>query len=93
MTEKPVTLGDLTRRRERVATWSYVREIQDQFDLSRELAERIADFVVAEIEEAGGESAQLFFTEEGMGPYCSWCGALAGLCPHIAGKGGEVEPA
>lgn len=49
-----------------------------------DLAGLIADYVLAEVEKHGGESAVLHFDMDGSGPWCSWCGALGGLCPHLA---------
>jgi hypothetical protein len=69
-----------------IASREYVRDVQTALGLERAEAEKVADFVGAEIERVGGSDARLVFTvDDGTGPYCSWCWALAGLCKHIAG--------
>lgn len=82
------TLGDFLRKPHVIATRDFVRDVKAALDVDDDLAERIADFCAAEIEKQGGESAQLYFTEDGSGPYCSWCGRVGGLCSHIAGRSG-----
>jgi hypothetical protein len=100
MTEnKPLTLGDLTRRYEQVATRDYVHEVENALGMEREMAEKVADFVANEIERVGGSDARLVMIVDddefaGMGPYCSWCWSIGGLCRHIVGRkpeAGEVS--
>lgn len=85
------TLGDFTRPRDAVATREYVAETARALDLDDDtLAEKIADHFVREIERVGGSDARLVFpADDGSGPYCSWCWAMGGLCPHI--MGGQSE--
>lgn len=81
------TVQELTRPRKFLATHEEVSRVATELGIEdRGLAERIADFVANEIEAAGTESAVLYFDNEGRGPLCSWCNALSGLCPHIAGR-------
>jgi hypothetical protein len=85
-----VTLGQLTRRRDQVATHEYVRRVAADLDLCRDEAERVADYIAREIERVGGSDARLVLIVDGLGnPHCSWCWALMGLCPHIAGGQSE----
>jgi hypothetical protein len=92
MTEsKPLTLGDLTRKRKQIATWDYVHEVERALDLHGDLAERVADFVANEIERVGGSDARLVMIVDesnyaGTGPWCSWCWSIGGLCPHLVGR-------
>lgn len=85
------TLADFTRPRETVATRAYVADTARALDIDDdELAEQIADHIAAEIERVGGSDARLVFVaDDGSGPYCSWCWAIGGLCPHIVGGQSE----
>jgi len=95
MTAEPraLTLGDLQRKPSVTATREYVAEVAALFDLDSGTAERVADYVLAEIEREGTFRAALTLDSEGNGPFCSWCGAIAGLCYHIAGGGTIAEQA
>jgi hypothetical protein len=90
---RALTLGDLQRKPSTTATREYVAEVAALLDLDRETAERVADYVLAEIEREGTFRARLVLDEEGNGPFCTWCGAIAGLCFHIAGGGTIAERA
>lgn len=94
---RALTLGDLRRKPSTTASREYVAEVAALLDLDGETAERVADYVLAEIEREGTCRAELMFPaageNAGTGPYCSWCGALGGLCFHIAGGGAIVEQA
>lgn len=57
---------------------------QDLGITDRDEATRIADWAAQVIEETGAAQAVMHFDEEGCGPYCSWCGAIWGLCGHAA---------
>lgn len=95
MTDEPrgLTMRDLKRKPSTTATWEYVAEVAARLNLDRDTAERVADYVLAEVEREGTFRATLVFDAEGCGPLCSWCGALAGLCYHIAGGGADAERA
>ncbi|MFD8496288.1 hypothetical protein [Amycolatopsis sp. NPDC059657] len=73
-------------RPEKVASREFVHQVGKDLEVGGARAEQIADYVVNELERVGGSDARLvFLVEDGSGPYCSWCWALAGMCPHIAG--------
>jgi hypothetical protein len=91
--ERALTLGDLKRKPSITASREYVAEVAALLDLDSETAERVADYVLAEVEREGTFRASLTFDDEGCGPFCSWCGALGGLCYHIAGGGAIAEQA
>ncbi|WP_116201301.1 hypothetical protein [Amycolatopsis circi] len=76
-----------------IAKRDYVHEVEQKLGVSREFSERIADFVVAEIERIGAENASLVFevNGDGTGPYCSWCWTLGGLCTHLADQKGKRQ--
>lgn len=95
MTDEPraLTLGDLRRKPSITASREYVAEVAALLDLDSETAGRVADYVLAEVEREGTFRATLTFDTEGCGPFCSWCGALGGLCYHIAGGGTIAEQA
>lgn len=77
--------------REIIATKEYVNYVSRTLQIDDlDFAARIADFTVREIEHYGAKSAALYFDDEGSGPWCSWCGSLAGLCKHIM-RNGEDE--
>jgi hypothetical protein len=70
-----------------IATRAYVWELTRVYDLDPDLAQRIADICLTEVERVGGADARPVFDasdEEagGLGPICSWCGTLWGLCTH-----------
>ena len=89
-----MTVGDLTRKPSTTASREYVTEVARLLDLDDDTAERVADYVLSEIEREGTRRAELMFPavgeHAGMGPYCSWCGAIGGACYHIMG-GGAVD--
>lgn len=95
MTAEPraLTLGDLQRKPSMTATREYVAEVAALLDLDSETAERVADYVLAEVEREGTFRAMLTLDEEGNGPFCSWCRSIGGLCYHIAGGGTIAEQA
>lgn len=101
MTTKPksLTMGDLIRKQPPpIAGREYVHEVGRALDVDRELAEKIADFVVAEVERIGGADARLVMVvdeseDAGTGPWCSWCWFIGGLCAHIAGRPDDSEEA
>lgn len=95
MTDEPraLTLGDLRRKPSTTANREYVAEVAALLNLDRETAERVADYVLAEIEREGTFRAKAVFDMEGCGPTCSWCGSIGGLCYHIAGGGADAERA
>lgn len=88
MTEpQGMTFGDWLRPPNIVPTRDFIHQIMRDLDIEdREVAARVAQYVVDQIEEKGGASAQLYFDEEGSGPFCSWCDRIGGLCAHIAGR-------
>lgn len=90
-----LTMGDLARKPSTTASREYVAEVATLLDLDPETAERVADYVLAEIEREGTFRAELAFPADGenagCGPFCSWCGAIGGLCYHIAGGGSVAE--
>jgi hypothetical protein len=88
-----LTLGDLRRKPSTTASREYVAEVAALLGLDSETAERVADYVLAEIEREGTFRATLTFDDEGNGPFCSWCRAIGGLCYHIAGGGTIAEQA
>lgn len=81
-----MNLRDMIKPQRQVATREYVAEVGRALELDDDQAARVADYVIDQIEKIGSEGAILCFTTEGVGPCCSWCGALGGLCPHIAGR-------
>jgi hypothetical protein len=98
MTDNPgVTVGELTRKPTTTASREYIAEVAQLLDLDAAAAERVADYVLAEMERDGTRRAELMFPaageNAGCGPYCSYCGALGGLCYHIAGGGASIEQA
>lgn len=99
MNEQPqgLTVGQLTRKPSTTAAREYVAEVAQLLDLDSDVAARVADYVLAEIEREGTCRAALMIPaageNAGCGPYCSWCGALGGMCYHIAGGGGAAEQA
>jgi hypothetical protein len=88
-----LTLGDLRRKPSITASREYVAEVAAVLDLDHDTAERVADYVLAEIEREGTFRATLTFDDEGNGPFCSWCRAIGGLCYHLAGGGTIAEQA
>lgn len=90
---KPLTFADLIRSRRQSATREYTHQVAQDLDLDREAAERVADYIAREIERVGGSDARLVVIvdddAELGNPYCSWCWALAGMCPHIIGGASE----
>lgn len=71
-----------------VAPLDYVRDVEHATGITdRALAQRVADFVVNEIERVGSESAVMYFDRDGRGPLCSWCGGIAGYCGHAMHNG------
>jgi hypothetical protein len=97
MNERGLTVGQLTRKPQTMAAREYVAEIARILDLDDDAAERVADYVLAEIEREGTCRAELMFPaageNAGCGPFCSWCGAISGMCYHIAGGGAAAEQA
>lgn len=95
MSEQPqgLTVGQLARKPSITATREYIAEVAHLLDLDTEAAERVADYVLAEVEREGTFRATLTFDDAGCGPFCSWCGAIGGLCYHIAGGGAAAEQA
>ena len=90
MTPKPLTFGEMTQPRQYEATRDYIHQVANELDLDSDTAEKVADYIVNEIERTGGSDARLVFVaEDGSGPYCSWCWGMAGICPHIAGGASE----
>ena len=91
---RPLTLGDLTRKREQIATRDYVHEVARALELlDRDQAETLADFIANELERIGGGNARLVMIvdeseDAGTGPWCSWCWSIGGLCAHLAGRDG-----
>ncbi|MBB3053554.1 hypothetical protein FHS23_004608 [Prauserella isguenensis] len=78
------------------ANRDYIAATRHELDLDDdELATRIADYVVGELERLGSSNARLVMPvdEQGdiPGPCCSWCWSLGGLCPHIMGNGTETR--
>jgi hypothetical protein len=90
---RPLTMGDLRRKPSITATREYVAEVAALLNLDPDTAERVADYVLAEVEREGTFRAKLTFDDEGNGPFCSWCRAIGGLCYHIAGGGSAAEQA
>jgi hypothetical protein len=91
-TPRPATIGDFVRPRQQVATREYINQVRKDLNLDRETGEKIADYIGAEIERVGGSDARLVMIvdeDDVGGPFCSWCWAVAGLCPHIAGGASE----
>ena len=97
MTKHGMTLGQMTRKPSTTAAREYVAEVAQLLDLDDETAARVADYVLAEVEREGTHRAELMFPaagdNAGCGPHCSWCGALSGMCYHIAGGGAAAEQA
>ena len=91
-TPKPGTLGQLLAPKPKpVANRDYVYEVGRELNVDSETAQRVADYVLAQVEEHGAENARLVMIvdeseDAGTGPWCSWCWMVGGLCPHIAGK-------
>ena len=71
-----------------IATVDYVRDVEQALTITdRGLAQRVADFVINEIDRVGSQSAVMYFDSDGCGPLCSWCGGAAGLCGHVMRNG------
>lgn len=87
-----LTLGHLLRRRPSTsANRDYIREVADLLALDTAAAERVADYVLAQIELYGSADARLVMIVDdsehaGTGPFCSWCWTIGGLCTHVAGR-------
>lgn len=77
-----------TQRPIELASRDEIREVQDELGLDYDTAERVADYVLRAIQEEAVECAQLVLlrTPNGdlLGPLCSWCHTLAGVCWHIS---------
>lgn len=91
-TPKPGTLGHLLAPKPKpVAKRDYVHEVGRDLNLDTEAAQRVADYVLAQVEAQGAENARLVMIvdeseDAGTGPWCSWCWMVGGLCSHIVGK-------
>lgn len=90
------TLDQLIHAPEPVANRDYIAVTQRELGLTDDdLATRIADYVLGELERLGSSNARLVMPVDRQGddagPCCSWCWSLGGLCSHIVGRGPEAQ--
>lgn len=62
-------------------TPEFVREVEEA-SRDHQDPRALAQWIVERIEEHGAQHARLVFSAKGNGPFCSYCGSIAGLCGH-----------
>lgn len=74
----------LSRPPRLIASSKFIREVRDALHIQDDdQAREAADWVLDKMERFGARTARPVFDLEGVGPQCSWCGAIWPLCGHF----------
>lgn len=66
-----------------IASAKFIREVQRELDIvDDDRAREAADWIIDKMERFGAYTARAVFDLDGIGPQCSWCGAIWPLCGH-----------